>query len=53
MSFGFNGESDLDLQYAMGLVAPQAVTLLQTGDLSQGQLNPTRAKAHHSSHDQF
>jgi hypothetical protein len=51
ISFGFNGESDLDLQYAMGLVAPQPVTLLQTGDLSQGQLNPTYAKAHYSSHD--
>jgi len=36
ISFGFNGESNLDLQYAMGLVAPQTVTLLQTGDLSQG-----------------
>lgn len=36
ISFNFNGESDLDLQYAMGLVAPQRVTLLQTGDLSQG-----------------
>ncbi|KAH9480397.1 Aorsin [Psilocybe cubensis] len=35
-SFDFNGESDLDLQYAMGLTAPQEVTLLQTGDLSQG-----------------
>ncbi|KAJ3512115.1 hypothetical protein NLJ89_g3712 [Agrocybe chaxingu] len=34
--FDFNGESDLDLQYAMGLVYPQPVTLLQTGDLSQG-----------------
>ncbi len=36
-SFNFNGESDLDLQYGMGLTAPQPVTLLQTGDLSQGQ----------------
>ncbi|KAF4617122.1 hypothetical protein D9613_005784 [Agrocybe pediades] len=35
-SFNFNGESDLDLEYAMGLTAPQEVTLLQTGDLSQG-----------------
>ncbi|KAF8883763.1 Pro-kumamolisin, activation domain-containing protein [Gymnopilus junonius] len=35
-SFNFNGESDLDLQYAMGLTAPQQITLLQTGDLSQG-----------------
>ncbi|CAA7266125.1 unnamed protein product [Cyclocybe aegerita] len=34
--FDFNGESDLDLQYAMGLVNPQPVTLLQTGELSQG-----------------
>ena len=38
-SFNFNGESDLDLQYGMGLTAPQPVTLLQTGDLSQGQYN--------------
>lgn len=35
-SFDFNGESDLDLQYGMGLTAPQEITLLQTGDLSQG-----------------
>jgi len=35
-SFDFNGESDLDLEYAMGLTAPQEITLLQTGDLSQG-----------------
>ncbi|KAF8964250.1 subtilisin-like protein [Flammula alnicola] len=35
-SFNFNGESDLDLQYGMGLTAPQPVTLLQTGDLSEG-----------------
>lgn len=27
MSFGFNGESDLDLEYAMTLVYPQKVTL--------------------------
>ena len=36
-SFNFNGESDLDLEYAMGLTAPQPITLLQTGDLSQGK----------------
>ncbi|KAF9474020.1 subtilisin-like protein [Pholiota conissans] len=35
-SFNFNGESDLDLQYGMGLTAPQPVTLLQTGDLFEG-----------------
>ena len=35
--FGFNGESDLDLQYAMTLTNPQNVTLLQTGDLVEGQ----------------
>ncbi|TDL20635.1 subtilisin-like protein [Rickenella mellea] len=35
-SFGFNGESDLDLQYGMALVAPQPVTLYQAGDLPQG-----------------
>lgn len=35
-SFNFNGESNLDLQYAMGLVYPQKVTLYQAGDLLQG-----------------
>ncbi|THH03313.1 hypothetical protein EW146_g10467 [Bondarzewia mesenterica] len=30
-SFDFNGESDLDLQYAMSLTNPQPITLLQTG----------------------
>ncbi|KAH8112254.1 subtilisin-like protein [Phellopilus nigrolimitatus] len=35
-SFDFNGESDLDLQYAMSLTNPQPVTLLQTGDLVEG-----------------
>lgn len=35
-SFNFNGESDLDLEYAMSLVAPQTVTLYQVGDLVQG-----------------
>ncbi|KAL0565190.1 hypothetical protein V5O48_016840, partial [Marasmius crinis-equi] len=35
-SFDFNGESDLDLQYAMGLVNPQTITLLRTGDLVEG-----------------
>jgi len=35
-SFNFNGESDLDLEYAMGLTAPQTITLLQTGDLVEG-----------------
>ncbi|TVY80512.1 Tripeptidyl-peptidase sed1 [Lachnellula suecica] len=32
-SFSFNGESNLDLQYAMTLIAPQQVTLFQVGDL--------------------
>ena len=36
MSFGFNGESDLDLEYAMSLVYPQQVTLYQVGDLVEG-----------------
>ena len=36
MSFGLNGESDLDLEYAMALVYPQQVTLYQVGDLVQG-----------------
>jgi len=35
-SFEFNGESDLDLEYAMALTDPTPVTLLQTGDLIQG-----------------
>lgn len=30
-SFEANGESDLDLQYASALVAPQSLTLLQVG----------------------
>ncbi|KAH9932747.1 subtilisin-like protein [Epithele typhae] len=34
--FNFNGESDLDLQYAFGLVNPQPILLLQTGDLVEG-----------------
>ena len=34
--FNFNGESDLDLEYAMALVNPQKVTLYQVGDLVQG-----------------
>ena len=37
-SFDFNGESDLDLEYAMGLTAPQTITLLQTGDIVEGYL---------------
>lgn len=34
--FGYNGESDLDLQYGMALVNPQPVTLYQTGDMVEG-----------------
>lgn len=34
--FGVNGESDLDLQYGMSLTNPQAVQLLQTGDIVEG-----------------
>ncbi|KAI0063498.1 subtilisin-like protein [Artomyces pyxidatus] len=34
--FGVNGESDLDLEYAMALTNPQPITLLQTGDLVEG-----------------
>lgn len=30
--FRYAGESNLDLQYAMGLTNPQTITLLQTGD---------------------
>ncbi|TDL19226.1 subtilisin-like protein [Rickenella mellea] len=35
-SFNFNGESDLDLEYAMSLTNPQPITLLQAGDLVEG-----------------
>ncbi|KAL1302495.1 hypothetical protein AAFC00_002885 [Neodothiora populina] len=35
-SFDYNGESDLDLQYAMSLVYPLNVTLYQVGDLVEG-----------------
>lgn len=35
-SFDLNGESNLDLQYAMSLVSPQNISLLQTGDLVEG-----------------
>ena len=35
-SFDFNGESDLDLEYAMSLTAPQEILLLQTGDIVEG-----------------
>ncbi|KAL9623206.1 MAG: hypothetical protein Q9160_002521 [Pyrenula sp. 1 TL-2023] len=35
-SFQFNGESDLDLEYALTLVYPQKVTLYQVGDEVQG-----------------
>ncbi|KAL9096032.1 MAG: hypothetical protein Q9165_001554 [Trypethelium subeluteriae] len=34
--FDFNGESNLDLEYAMALVSPQPVTLYQTGDTVMG-----------------
>lgn len=35
-SFNYNGESDLDLQYAIALVYPQKTTLYQVGDLQEG-----------------
>lgn len=35
-SFSFNGESALDLEFAMALVAPQQVTVYQVGDTIQG-----------------
>ena len=35
-SFDYNGESDLDFEYAMALVAPQTVSLLQMGDIVEG-----------------
>ena len=34
--FAYNGESDLDLEYAMALVNPQEVTLYQVGDEVEG-----------------
>ncbi|KAH9850152.1 subtilisin-like protein [Lenzites betulinus] len=34
--FNFNGESDLDLEYAFGLTNPQPILLLQAGDLVEG-----------------
>lgn len=37
IGFGYNGESDLDLQYAMALVGKsQPVSLYQVGDLATG-----------------
>ncbi|KAG9246746.1 peptidase S8/S53 domain-containing protein [Calycina marina] len=35
-SFALNGESDLDLEYAIALVYPQEVTLYQVGDIVEG-----------------
>ncbi|WYZ39383.1 hypothetical protein EsH8_III_001297 [Colletotrichum jinshuiense] len=35
-SFRFNGESSLDLQFAMAMIYPQTATLYQVGDLNQG-----------------
>ncbi|OCH89925.1 subtilisin-like protein [Obba rivulosa] len=35
-SFDFNGESDLDLEYAFALTNPQPLLLLQAGDLVEG-----------------
>lgn len=35
-SFSFNGESALDLEFAMALIAPQKATLYQVGDTTQG-----------------
>lgn len=35
-TFNFNGESALDLEYAMALIYPQQATLFQVGDTVQG-----------------
>lgn len=35
-SFNFNGESALDLEFAMALIYPQKATLFQVGDTRQG-----------------
>lgn len=43
-SFDFNGESDLDLEYAFALTSPQPITLLQTGDLVEGK-SPIRNRS--------
>jgi len=38
MGFEYNGESDLDLEYAMNLVtAAQPITLYQAGDMVEGK----------------
>lgn len=38
-NFAYNGESDLDLEYAMNLVGVQQnITLYQVGDLVQGRM---------------
>lgn len=34
--FDYNGESNLDLEYAMALIYPQQVTLYQAGDIYEG-----------------
>ncbi|KIK66340.1 hypothetical protein GYMLUDRAFT_82257 [Collybiopsis luxurians FD-317 M1] len=36
--FDFNGNCNLDLEYAIGLTNPQTITLLQTGDLVEGRI---------------
>lgn len=35
-SFSFNGESALDIEFAMGLIYPQQATVFQVGDINQG-----------------
>ncbi len=35
-SFNYNGESALDLEFAMAMIFPQTATLFQVGDLVQG-----------------
>ena len=37
--FDYNGESDLDLEYAMTLVYPLNPTLFQAGDMVEGTSN--------------
>lgn len=42
-SFDYNGESDLDLEYAMTLVTKgQDITLYQVGDIVQGTKTTSR-----------
>lgn len=50
--FAYNGESNLDLEYAMGIVGKtQPVTLYQVGDLQMGMSSLPLFSCLHASHD--